>query len=428
MGVQNSFFLNYTTIIMFDFEDLQPTIMSVKALNNYLRELLETDEVLRDIWVKGEISNYTRASSGHLYFTLKDADSQVKCVMWKGSAFGLRFDPRDGMAVEVHGSMSIYSATGQVQLYVTEMRPAGEGQLFAEFLKLKAKLEAEGLFDDAHKRPLPRFPKHIGIVSSATGAALQDMLHALDRRLPTARVTLAPSTVQGADAPASLIRALKALNRIEDLDLILLARGGGSIEDLWCFNNEALAHAIFNSRVPVISGVGHETDFTIADFVADLRAPTPTAAAELASPITVDDLLLTVAEMSSRLNQHISLNLSTLSNDFRLAKSALDRVSPRQRVYNALQRQDELFTRLDRAIIARLQKLNLQLERESAQLKALSPMAVLARGYAIISDPQTGKVVKQIAQIEPTLPIRIQILDGTFYAEVIDIKKENNYD
>ena len=420
--------MNYTTIIMFDFEDLQPTIMSVKALNNYLRELLETDEVLRDIWVKGEISNYTRASSGHLYFTLKDADSQVKCVMWKGSAFGLRFDPRDGMAVEVHGSMSIYSATGQVQLYVTEMRPAGEGQLFAEFLKLKAKLEAKGLFDDAHKRPLPRFPKHIGIVSSATGAALQDMLHTLERRLPTTRVTLAPSTVQGADAPASLIRALKALNRIEDLDLILLARGGGSIEDLWCFNNEALAHAIFNSRVPVISGVGHETDFTIADFVADLRAPTPTAAAELASPITVDDLLLTVAEMSSRLNQHISLNLSTLSNDFRLAKSALDRVSPRQRVYNALQRQDELFTRLDRAIIARLQKLNLQLERESAQLKALSPMAVLARGYAIISDPQTGKVVKQIAQIEPTLPIRIQILDGTFYAEVIDIKKESNYD
>ena len=420
--------MNYTTIIMFDFDDLQPTIMSVKALNNYLRELLETDEVLRDIWVKGEISNYTRASSGHLYFTLKDADAQVKCVMWKGSAFGLRFDPRDGMAVEVHGSMGIYSATGQVQLYVTEMRPAGEGQLFAEFLKLKAKLEAKGLFDDAHKRPLPRFPKHIGIVSSATGAALQDMLHTLERRLPTTRVTLAPSTVQGTEAPASLIRALKALNRIEDLDLILLARGGGSIEDLWCFNNEALAHAIFNSRVPVISGVGHETDFTIADFVADLRAPTPTAAAELASPITVDDLLLTVSEMNSRLNQRISLNLSTLSNAFKLAKSALDRVSPRQRVYNALQRQDELFARLDRAITARLQKLSLHLERESAQLKALSPMAVLARGYAIISDPQTGKVVKQIAQIEPTLPIRIQILDGTFYAEVIDIKKESNYD
>ncbi len=411
---------------MFDFEDLQPAIMTVKALNSYLRELLETDEVLRDIWVKGEISNFTRASSGHLYFTLKDADAQVKCVMWKGSTFGLRFDPREGMAVEVHGSMSIYSATGQVQLYVSEMRQAGQGQLYAEFLKLKAKLQAAGLFDK--KKPLPRFPHHIGIVSSATGAALQDMLHALDRRLPTARVTIAPSTVQGADAPASIIRALNALNRIEDLDVILLGRGGGSIEDLWCFNDEALAYAIFNSRVPVISGVGHETDFTIADFVADLRAPTPTAAAELASPVTVDDLLQNLADRSTRLEQSLSAIFTIHQQKFQLAQSALERVSPRQRIYNTLQRQDELFARLDRAMTAQLQNLELRLEKESAHLKALSPMAVLARGYAIISDPATGKVVKHIAQIEPTLPIRVQILDGTFYAEVTDIKRENNYD
>ena len=411
---------------MFDFEDLQPAIMTVKALNSYLRELLETDEVLRDIWVKGEISNFTRASSGHLYFTLKDADAQVKCVMWKGSTFGLRFDPREGMAVEVHGSMSIYSATGQVQLYVSEMRQAGQGQLYAEFLKLKAKLQAAGLFDK--KKPLPRFPRHIGIVSSATGAALQDMLHALDRRLPTARVTIAPSTVQGADAPASIIRALNALNRIEDLDVILLGRGGGSIEDLWCFNDEALAYAIFNSRVPVISGVGHETDFTIADFVADLRAPTPTAAAELASPVTVDDLLQNLADRSTRLEQSLSAIFTIHQQKFQLAQSALERVSPRQRIYNTLQRQDELFARLDRAMTAQLQNLELRLEKESAHLKALSPMAVLARGYAIISDPSTGKVVKHIAQIEPTLPIRVQILDGTFYAEVTDIKRENNYD
>ena len=398
----------------------------MKALNSYLRELLETDEVLRDIWVKGEISNFTRASSGHLYFTLKDADAQVKCVMWKGSTFGLRFDPREGMAVEVHGSMSIYSATGQVQLYVSEMRQAGQGQLYAEFLKLKAKLQAAGLFDK--KKPLPRFPRHIGIVSSATGAALQDMLHALDRRLPTARVTIAPSTVQGADAPASIIRALNALNRIEDLDVILLGRGGGSIEDLWCFNDEALAYAIFNSRVPVISGVGHETDFTIADFVADLRAPTPTAAAELASPVTVDDLLQNLADRSTRLEQSLSAIFTIHQQKFQLAQSALERVSPRQRIYNTLQRQDELFARLDRAMTAQLQNLELRLEKESAHLKALSPMAVLARGYAIISDPATGKVVKHIAQIEPTLPIRVQILDGTFYAEVTDIKRENNYD
>lgn len=413
---------------MFNFEELQPTILSVKALNSYLRELLETDDVLRDVWVKGEISNYTRASSGHLYFTLKDADAQVKCVMWKGSTFGLRFDPREGMAVEVHGSMSIYAATGQVQLYVSEMRQAGKGQLYAEFLKLKARLEEAGLFDQAHKKPLPRFPKHIGIVSSATGAALQDMLHALSRRLPTARVTIAPSTVQGVDAPASIIRSLNALNRIEDLDVILLGRGGGSIEDLWCFNDEALANVIYHSRVPVISGVGHETDFTIADFVANLRAPTPTAAAELASPLSTSDLLVHIAERNDRLDQLISAFMSMLSQDFKLAQHSLDKVSPRQRVFNALQRQDELFARLDRAMTSRLQRLNLQLEKETARLRALSPMAVLARGYAIISDPSTGKVVKHIAQIEPTLPIRVQILDGTFYAEVTDIKRENNYD
>ena len=254
------------------------------------------------------------------------------------------------------------------------------------------------------------------------------MLHALDRRLPTARVTIAPSTVQGADAPASIIRALNALNRIEDLDVILLGRGGGSIEDLWCFNDEALAYAIFNSRVPVISGVGHETDFTIADFVADLRAPTPTAAAELASPVTVDDLLQNLADRSTRLEQSLSAIFTIHQQKFQLAQSALERVSPRQRIYNTLQRQDELFARLDRAMTAQLQNLELRLEKESAHLKALSPMAVLARGYAIISDPATCKVVKHIAQIEPTLPIRVQILDGTFYAEVTDIKRENNYD
>ena len=413
---------------MFSFEKPQATIMTVTALNSYLRELLESDIVLQDIWVRGEISNFSRPRSGHLYFTLKDSDAQMKCVMWKSASFGLRFDPRDGMAVEVHGSMSIYPAGGTVQLYVTEMRQAGEGALYAEFLRLKDKLEKAGLFDPAHKKPLPRFPKHIGIVSSATGAALQDMLHTLERRLPSARVTIAPSAVQGVDAPPTLIRSLKALNRIKDLDLILLARGGGSIEDLWCFNDEALAHTIFNSRVPVISGVGHETDFTIADFVADLRAPTPTAAAELASPVTHTELLSNVYTFNDALNMLMDSRLSKHQQNLKLSQSALERLSPKQGIYNAIQRQDELSMRLERAMTSRLQKLSLFLERESAHLKALSPMAVLARGYAIISDPQTGKVVKQIAQIEPTLPIRVQILDGTFYAEVIDIKKENNND
>ena len=413
---------------MFSFDEPHATIMTVTALNSYLRELLESDVVLQDIWVRGEISNFSRPRSGHIYFTLKDSEAQMRCVMWKSASFGLRFDPRDGMAVEVHGSMNIYAAGGTVQLYVNEMRQAGEGALYADFLRLKDKLEKAGLFDQAHKKPLPRLPRHIGIVSSATGAALQDMLHTLERRLPSARVTIAPSAVQGAEAPPAIIRGLKALNRIPDLDLILLARGGGSIEDLWCFNDEALALAIFNSRVPIISGVGHETDFTIADFVADLRAPTPTAAAELASPVTQLELYNKVIDTNQELNLLIEARLAGLSQQSKLSFSALERFSPKQRIYNALQRQDELFMRLERAMTSRLQKMTLHLERECARLKALSPKAVLARGYAIISDPQTGKVVRQIAQIEPTLPIRVQILDGTFYAEVTDIKKENNND
>ena len=254
------------------FDFFQPIVFTVTALNAYLRELLETDEVLQDLWVRGEISNFSQPRSGHLYFTLKDSEAAMRCVMWKPSAMRLRFAPADGMLVEAHGALSIYPAQGQVQLYVDALRPAGEGALYQEFLRLRARLEAEGLFDPSHKRPLPRLPKHIGVITSATGAALHDILQTLNRRLPTLRVTVAPTPVQGVDAPAGIIAALKRLNALPDLDLIILARGGGSIEDLWAFNDENVARAIYASRIPIISGVGHETDFTIADFVADPRA------------------------------------------------------------------------------------------------------------------------------------------------------------
>jgi exodeoxyribonuclease VII large subunit len=226
--------------------------------------------------------------------------------MWKNSALRLRFSPADGMQVEAHGAMSVYPSQGQVQLYLDALRPAGEGALYQEFLRLKARLEAEGLFDPDHKRPLPRLPHHIGVVTSATGAALQDILQTLSRRLPVLRVSVAPSPVQGVEAPPGIISALNQLNQLPDLDLIILARGGGSIEDLWAFNDENVARAIYNSRVPVISGIGHETDFTIADFVADLRAPTPTGAAELATPITAQELSLSLRAASDQLDSRLS--------------------------------------------------------------------------------------------------------------------------
>ncbi|MCJ7695056.1 MAG: exodeoxyribonuclease VII large subunit, partial [Anaerolineaceae bacterium] len=264
-------------LFMDSFNFSNPTILSISQLTRYLRELLESDEILQDIWVRGEVSNFSQPRSGHIYFTLKDNEASIKCVMWKGQAMRLRFEMRDGLALEAHGSMSVYEAGGQVQLYIDLMRPAGEGLLYQEFLRVKASLEAEGLFDPEHKRPIPKLPKRIGIVTSSTGAALQDILNTLSRRYPLAQVFLAATQVQGAEAPTGIVAALALVNKLANPDVIIIGRGGGSIEDLWAFNSEDVARAIYNSKAPVISGVGHETDFTIADFVADLRAPTPTA-------------------------------------------------------------------------------------------------------------------------------------------------------
>ncbi|MEJ2759898.1 MAG: exodeoxyribonuclease VII large subunit, partial [Anaerolineales bacterium] len=239
---------------------------------------------MQDIWIRGEISNLSLPKSGHMYFTLKDAQASIRCVMWRSQVSRLLNLPQEGEAVEVHGSVSVYEAGGQYQLYADQIRPAGEGQLYQEFLKLKNKLEAEGLFDPDRKRPIPAAPKVVGVVTSPTGAAIRDMLNTLRRRYPLTAVVLAPASVQGESAPAEVAAAILRLNEYAHPDVILVGRGGGSIEDLWAFNSELVARAIAASPAPVISGVGHETDFTIADFVADLRAPTPTAAAELASP------------------------------------------------------------------------------------------------------------------------------------------------
>ena len=403
---------------MEDFLPFTPVVLTITALSNYLREVLESDEILQDVWIKGEISNFSRYRSGHLYFTLKDNDSQIKAVMWKQSAMRLRFDPQDGQAVEAHGAISFYATSGQVQLYIDTMRPAGEGKLFQEFLRLKARLEGEGLFDEARKRSLPSFPKHVGVVTSPSGAAVQDILNTLGRRLPTLRVTLAPTAVQGAEAPAGIVKALKQLNQIADLDLIIVARGGGSIEDLWAFNDENVARAIATSRLPVISGVGHETDFTIADFVADLRAPTPTAAAELATPITKIDLLANLQTTTQNLDTLLEAKVRTLDSDLRMATLELKRNSPLQRVNNNTQRHDDLRERLDRSITAQLKARNLATVALLARLETLSPIAVLSRGFAIVSNIQDGKIISKTTQTTVGQPILIQFQDGKTSATV----------
>jgi len=272
---------------------LQPSLfpvtsISVSELTRYLREWMESDELLRDVWVQGEITNLSRPASGHVYFTIKDEYSALKCVIWRTSAGRATSNLQSGLAVEVHGYVSVYERDGTYQLYVDAVRPAGEGTLFQEFLRLKARLEEEGLFDASRKKMIPQVPAKIGVVTSPSGAALQDILNTLQRRYPLVEVILAPAAVQGENAPGELAAAIGQLNREPGIDVIIVARGGGSLEDLWAFNDERVVRAVAASHVPIISGVGHETDFTLTDFAADLRAPTPTAAAEQAVPDQMD--------------------------------------------------------------------------------------------------------------------------------------------
>jgi len=392
-------------------------ILSVSQLNNYLRQLLESDEILQDIWVQGEISNLSQPSSGHLYFTLKDSDAAIRCVMWRNTAARLTFKPREGMAVEVHGSMSVYEVSGQVQLYLDTMQPAGEGALYQEYLRLKAKLEAEGLFDPEHKRPIPQMPKLIGIVTSPTGAALQDMLNTIQRRFPIAKVLVAPTAVQGSEAPPGIVNALARINYEAKPDVILIGRGGGSIEDLWAFNDEAVVRAVAASAAPIISGVGHETDFTLTDFAADFRAPTPTAAAEIATP----DRLELLAIINDLINQHTNL-LSVKISDLRWEQGQLqkdlERLSPAHQIDTYRQRLDELDRRLDRSIQSILERKILHLENFRQSLRGLNPQAVLQRGYAIVTHHKDGSIISDVEQVQPDEFVHIKINRGAMDAQI----------
>lgn len=429
--------------------DDNPQVLTVAALNQAVSQLLERN--LPPVWVRGEISNFTRASSGHWYFTLKDQDAAVRAVMFKGRASYADFMPRDGDKVEVRAQASLYTPRGDFQLNVENIRRAGMGQLFEAFLRLKAKLEQEGCFASERKRTLPLFPRRLGIITSPQAAALQDVLTALRRRVPHLQVIVYPSPVQGADAGEKLVQALLLANQRAETDLILLVRGGGSIEDLWSFNEEILARAILASNIPVISGVGHETDFTIADFVADLRAPTPTAAAELAARPQQDWLeqlasyayhmqRLTNAnlqrnqqrldQLSLRLpkpTQQIQQRQHTLWQQAQRLQQALQqslqqsRQSLLQNNWRLIQAKPQLQTRhwqlqrLAQAMHSH-QKQNLQINQQklqglTEQLHLLNPQRTLERGYAIARD-QHGKLLRNPAQIKTPGQVHLQLAEG----------------
>jgi exodeoxyribonuclease VII large subunit len=397
-----------------------PTISqpyTVSQLTGHIKRIIDGDPLLGDVLVEGEVSNSSRASSGHCYFTLKDAGAQVGCVMWRNVAEAQDYLPASGDLVLAHGNVGVYEAGGRYQLYVDRIQPAGVGNLYLEFERLKAKLEAEGLFAPERKRPLPPLPRSIGIVTSPAAAALRDILNVLGRRCPLAEVVLSPTQVQGDGAPPQIVAAIEALNERGDIDVMIIARGGGSLEDLWAFNDERVARAVAASRVPTVCGVGHETDFSLADFAADVRAPTPSAAAELVAPDRAE-LRAHVAGLANTLAS--TLRGEVEERRWKLAEQvrALKHLSPEAQLAQARQRVDDLTGKAEAAIRHGLTLHRERLRGLSGRLAGVSPAGTLERGYAVVRQRETGAVVRSVTQVAPGDMLDVRVSDGTFETEV----------
>ena len=396
---------------------MERQVLSVGQLNDYIKNKLDNDPGLRSIAVRGELSNYKVYPSGHHYFTIKDGTGALKCVMFKSAAMRLRFRPENGMQVIAMGSVTVYVRDGAYQLYCTGMVMDGVGDLYAAFEQLKAKLAAQGLFDPAHKKPLPRFPGTIGIVTSSAGAAVHDMLRILRKRYPLTQVKLLPVRVQGAEAPAEIAGAIYYANQHQLADLLIVGRGGGSIEDLWAFNDEMVARAVYDSKIPVISAVGHEPDVTISDFVADLRAATPSNAAELAVPDqdalrqTLDDMQNAMAVAMQTKIKRAGERLDNLANR-PVLKSPLAAFESRRKALELLEK------RLLSAQSGNLAKQRQRFVAQVSKLDAMSPLKVLTRGYALVAK-EDGQLVRSVRDVKPKEPIAVRVSDGTIVASVI---------
>ena len=404
---------------------VQPTLfetpmLSVSDFTRRVRRLIEGDPSLSNVWVQAEVSNFSRPASGHLYFTLKDSGASLKCVMWKSDVKKLHgLDLQDGMAVEVHGKAAVYEPSGQYQLIVDMIQVgSGEGALFAEFIRLKNILASEGLFEDERKKKTPKLPQTIGIVTSLTGAALQDILNVLRRRLPTALAVISPSAVQGVDAPANIVMAIRNLIEIGKVDVILLARGGGSIEDLSAFNDEQVVRAVVSSPIPIITGVGHETDFTLVDFVSDVRAPTQTAAAELATPITIIDQLNEINGTRHRLDNILLSKITEMRSELGSIRLGLRYLSPERVLQDQIQRIDDLLMRSSRAMKQTVLLEKTRLKGLSQSLITLNPLSILERGYSIVSQKNDGKIINSSKNILPGVSLHVRLAAGSLDVSV----------
>ena len=396
--------------------ELLPEPKTVAQVNEYVKCLIEEEMLLQDIYVCGEVSNFKKHSSGHFYFTLKDSSSEIRAVMFRSYAQKVKFNIENGLKVIVRARVGVFESAGMYQLYVNTMQPEGMGALHLAFEQLKSKLLKEGLFDEAHKRPIPKFPKRIGIITSPTGAAVRDIINIATRRYNLASLILFPSLVQGEEAAGQLISGIDYFNITESVDVIIIGRGGGSIEDLWAFNDEYLARAIYNSKIPVISAVGHEIDFTICDFVADLRAPTPSAAAELATP-NLADIVAKIDGFKSRsilaissLIEEYKTRLEYISSS-KVFKSPISMLEiPKLRLSGA---KKELISTFTRAVMTKRNDFS----QKVAKINALNPLSILSRGFATVTSDE-GKTIKSINDIEKNSKISIRFLDGSAQATI----------
>jgi len=386
-------------------------IYTVGQVTTYARDLLDSNERLSDLWIKGEVSNLYRSQADHLYFTIKDAEGQLKCVLFKSEKPSITME--NGMAVVVHGHLSIYELRGDLQVYVDLVQPEGVGVLHLAFQQLKDKLEKEGLFDEARKRPFHTYPKRIGVVTSPTSAAYRDIVNIISRRYPLVEIVLAPTLVQGDEAAPGIVKAINDLNDIEEIDLIILARGGGSLEDLWAFNEEAVARSAYGSRIPILTGVGHETDFTIADYVADMRAPTPSAAAEIAVPDR--------SELKERIQYLKNAIKSTAVESFEQKggrlQYAFDRIKAPD-LSRHRQRIDDIFRTTSKDMTGTITLKRSYINSYSSQLNSLNPMGTMRRGYAIIQKSSTGKIVSRTSEVRSGERLLIQVSDGQIKGKV----------
>ena len=400
---------------------MRPLAITVSELNKYIKTKVDEDEYLNNVYVKGEISNFKHHYTGHMYFTLKDEKSLIKCVMFKSSTPTLNFIPKDGMKVLVFGTVAVYEAGGVYQIYCKAMQEDGLGDLYVEFEKLKKRLEEEGLFDNLHKKKIPIMPKTIGVLTSQTGAVIRDIINVSTRRNPNVNIKLYPIPVQGKGAEIKIAEAIKYMNDNKISDVIILARGGGSLEDLWPFNEEIVARAIYESKIPIISAVGHETDFTIADFVADLRAPTPSAAAELAQ-VDISDLKKKINGYKDRYKQALKKKVEYLRLRYEKAMASRVFTDPLKRINENYLDVDTKIKNMQNLIQNKLKEAKVKAENNILKLDALSPLKTLARGYSITESD--GKIIKTVKQIKLNDEIQIKLEDGEITAKALDIKEE----